>query len=170
MALTQGAWTQKNIGISKGSKYQVWTNSVTATTAEHDAYTLPTPVTLDTSRQFELLVSFSGTPDGQALPLDLWGGYGDSFLISGDDSTVAAANGFKIKQLFDDVVLAVSPLVYHFVLDPALPVADVVAVSAIASGPKVRIPMAPRLAFNLNGGSTLAAETATFTIIQKVQD
>ena len=161
MALTQTAWiTQTQDGHS------VATCNVTATTAEHDAYTLPLPKSIDCTKQFTLLYTTSATPDGQALPFDVWVGFGDSFVLSGDDSTVAATNGAKFKQIFDDVVLAVTPLVYTFVIDPLQVVADVVTVAAIASGPKVRSPKVPRMAFNANGGSTLAAVIHYFTVIQ----
>lgn len=164
MALTQNVWTKKSVNNDKNA---VFTCTVVSTTAENDAYTLPTPRELDTNRPFTLLYKASATPDGQALPLDVWGGYSDSFALSGDGSTVAATDGFLIKQVFDDVVLAVDPLVYGIYFDPDLPVADVVTVAAIGSGPKVRIPKGlPYLAFNLDGGSTLAAATHTFVIVQ----
>ena len=51
-------------------------------------------------------------------------------------------------------------------MDPELAVADVVTVSAIGTGLKVKIPNAPYYAFNLNGASTLAAVTGTWKIIQ----
>jgi len=161
MALTQSAWTEKTVN----DRY-VATCTVTATVAENDAYTLKTPKGLNTSKAFTLLLSFSGTPDGSALPLDVWIGYDDTFALSGDGASVVATNGAQFKSIFDDVVLAVSPLTYMFVLDPAQTVADVVTVAAIATGPKVRIPVAPYYAFNLDGASTLAAETATWRIIQ----
>jgi hypothetical protein len=162
MALTQGAWTRKS--SSKNS--MIITCNVAFTTAENDAYTLKTPADLDPTKQWTLLLKCAATPDGQALPLDLWGGYTSSFALTGDSTTVAATDGVKIKQVFDDVVLAVTPLIYEFTFDPILPVADVVTVAAIGSGAKVRIPVLPYYAFNLNGGSTLNATNADFTIIQ----
>ncbi len=164
MALTQGAWTTQ---ITNDSNILVSKCNVAFTTAENDAYTLATPRGLiDPKLPWSLLVVCAATPDGQALPLDIWGGYGDSFALSGDGANVVATNGMKLKQAFDDVVLAVTPLVYHFTFDPELPVADVVTVAAIASGAKVRVPKFPRYAFNLNGGSTLNATNADFYIIQ----
>jgi len=161
MALTQSAWSVKTV-----QQRMIATCTVVATTAENDAYTLKTPTGLNPTKPFTLLYKAAATPDGQALPLDLWIGYGDDFVMSGDGANVVATNGAKFKQIFDDVVLAVTPLIYTFLLDPDLPVADVVTVAAIATGPKVKIPVAPYYAFNLNGGSTLAATTHTFTIIQ----
>jgi hypothetical protein len=70
-------------------------------------------------------------------------------------------------QFCDDVVLAVSTATaVTFSFDPKLPVAQVVAVSAILTGYKVRTPNAPRIAFNANGASTLAAVTHYWTIMQ----
>lgn len=162
MALTQGAWTRK----PSGKNTMIVTCNVAFTTGENDAYTLRTPADLDPTKQWSLLFKATATPDGQALPLDIWGGYSSSFALSGDGANVVATDGVKLKQVFDDVVLAVSPLIYQFTFDPYLPVADVVTVSAIATGLKVRIPVLPYYAFNLNGGSTLNATNADFTIVQ----
>ena len=163
MALTQGSWSSPGKTV-RG--HNIWNCTVVSTTAENDAYTLKTPAELDTLKPFALLYYASATPDGSALPLDIWGGYSESFAVTGDGSTVAATDGVKLKQMFDDVVLAVTPLVYSFTIDPTLPVADVVTVSAIATGPKVRVPSMPYYAFNLNGASTLAAVTHYFIIVQ----
>jgi hypothetical protein len=139
MALTQTSWT-KNVS----GKQTIISCSVTATTAENDAYTKwldAKLMGLDTTRQFSLIY------------------YG---------ANVVCANGAKFKQIFDDVVLAVddTPLAYVFNIDPDLAVADVVTVGAIATGPKVKVPPMPCIAFNANGGSTLAAVTHYFKILQ----
>lgn len=167
MALTQSAWTHKTVKKKGNSTMQnTFTCTVAATTAENDAYTLKTPKELDSSKPWTLFLKFAATPDGAALPLDLWVGYDDDFILSGDGATVAATSGAKFKQVFDDVVLAVDTLIYTFLFDPDLAVADVVTVAAIATGPKVKIPVAPYYAFNANGASTLAATTATYVIVQ----
>lgn len=161
MALTQGAWSSKTV-----NGVMVASCTVVSTTAESDAYTLKTPTTLNPRKPWFLVYYASATPDGQALPLDIWMGFDSDFAITGDSTTVAATSGVQFKQIFDDVVLAVTPLFYCFEMDPALPVADVVTVAALTTGPKVRIPVAPYYAFNLDGGSTLAAVTHYFKIIQ----
>ena len=170
MALTQTSWT-KNVS----GKQTIISCSVTATTAENDAYTKwldAKLMGLDTTRQFSLIYYASATPDGQALPLDIWVGWtrpaNGGAEISGDGANVVCANGAKFKQIFDDVVLAVddTPLAYVFNIDPDLAVADVVTVGAIATGPKVKVPPMPCIAFNANGGSTLAAVTHYFKILQ----
>lgn len=162
MALTQSDWTIKTVNGK-----MVATSTVVSTTAENDAYTKKTPKQLDVTKPWTLIYSAAATPDGQALPLDIWVGYSESFDLSGDGANVVATGtGAEYKQIFDDVVLAVAPKAYTFQFDPDLAVADVVTVAAIATGPKVKVPVAPYYAFNLDGGSTLAATTHTFTIIQ----
>lgn len=166
MALTQSVWSSETVGDQV-----VVSCSVTATTAENDAYTKWLDLKafgLDATKALTLIYYASATPDGQALPLDMWIGWKKGTEISGDGATVACAVGAKYKQIFDDVVLAVddTPLAYAWQLDPNLAVADVVTVAAIATGPKVKIPQMPLIAFNANGGSTLAAATHYFKIIQ----
>jgi len=166
MALTQTAWAS----ASKGN-HNVISCAVTATTAENDAYTKWLDVRklgLNTKEAYTLFYYASATPDGQALPLDIWLGWDGDTEISGDSTTVACATGAKFKQIFDDVVLAIddTPLVYAFTVDPNLAVADVVTVAAIATGAKVKVPSAPFIAFNANGGSTLAACVHYFKIVQ----
>lgn len=160
MALTQSDWTEKDV-----NGVYVASCTVVSTTAENDAYTKRTPKGLDPSKPWMMLYKASGTPDGQALPMDLWVGFNDNFALSGDGANVVATNGAEYKSIFDDVVLAVNKY-YAFAFDPNLGVADVVTVAAIATGPKVKVPVAPYYAFNLDGGSTLAAVTHTFVIIQ----
>jgi hypothetical protein len=160
MALTQSEWSVKTV-----NKHLVMSCTVAATTAEYDAYTLKTPKDLDPTKPWILSVVTSATPDGSALPLDLWVGYADDFALTTEP--VSATSGYQFKSIFDDIVLAVTPIEYCFYMDPESPVADVVTVAAIASGPKVRVPVAPYYIFNLDGTSTLNAHTATWTIVQK---
>lgn len=162
MALTQSAWTVKS---AKSNKLMVASCTVTATTSENDAYTLKTPKELDPSKPWTLIVKTSAASDGAALPLDLWVGYSDSFVLSGNDSTVAATDGVNFKNITDDIgYSAASSACFYF--DPNQQVADVVTIAAIATGYKVKVPIAPYYAFNLDGGSTLLAHTATYIIIQ----
>lgn len=166
MALTQTAWTDQAEG-----DLTVVSCSVTATTAENDAYTKWLDLKkfgLDPHKPMQLVYYASATPDGQALPLDMWVAWDGGTEISGDGANVVCAKGAKFKQIFDDVVLAIddTPLAYTWILDPDLAVADVVTVAAIATGPKVKTPIMPYIAFNANGGSTLAAATHYFKIIQ----
>ena len=162
MALTQSEWVAKPSVNGKS----VWECTVASTTSENDAYTKKTPANLDLSRPFTLFYSAAATPDGSALPLDLWIGFGSDFALSGDGANVVATNGANYKTIMDDVVLAVTTNKYAWVFEPNMLVADVVTVAAIATGLKVRTPNACYLAFNLDGASTLAATTHTFTIVQ----
>jgi hypothetical protein len=159
-ANTVSAWAVKSV-----NSRMIATCTVLADTANTDAYTLKTPDALNPTKPFSMFLVCSATPDAQALPLDLWVGYGSDFALAGT-AAPTATSGALFKQIFDDVVLAVTPLVYAFHFDPDLKVADVVAVSAIATGPKVKVPVVPSYVFNLNGGSTLAAATATYVIVQ----
>ena len=164
MALTQNTWVK-----STSNGYHKWECTVVQTTAENDAYTLKTPKELDGSKQWAMSMSAAATADGAALPLDLWVGYNDDFALSGNNTAVTAGtNGAEYKQICDDCVLAVSTLKYTFIMDPNLPVADVTTVAAIANGFKVRTPIAPYYAFNLDGGGTLNATTVTWTIFQEI--
>jgi hypothetical protein len=163
MALTQSAWIHSSSrGVNK------WECTVLQTSSESDAYTLKTPKELDGSKQWSMAMSASATADGQALPLDLWAGYNDDFALSGNTTAVTAGtDGFNVQQILDDCVLAVTTLKYSFIFDPELPVANVVTVAAIANGFKVRTPIAPYYAFNLDGGSALNnAITVTYTVFQ----
>lgn len=164
MALTKSAWTEKTV-----NGYLVLTCTVIATTAENDAYTLKTPAnSVDGRRPFVVLLQCSVTPDAVALPVEIAIGHGDNFAVTGDGATLGATNGAIFKQLLDDCVLAVPNLEYAFLIHPDLGVADVVAIASIASGFKVNVPPSPYYAFNLNGGSTLAAHTATWRVVQKL--
>ena len=164
MALTQNAWEK-----TSDEGYNTWSCTVVQTTGENDAYTLKTPKELDGSRQWWMSMSAAATADGAALPLDLWAGFNSDFALSGNSTAVTAGtNGAEYKQICDDCVLAVTTLKYNFLMDPNLPVADVTTVAAIATGFKVRTPIAPYYAFNLDGGGTLNATTVTWTISQQI--
>ena len=162
MALTIGAWSD---GKTVNGMYMTTCN-VAFTTAETDAYTLKTPDGLDTSRKWTLIVAAAATADGAALPMDLWVGHDTDFVLSGQGSSVVATNGGNFKTITDDVVLAVTTVEHVFLMDPDLAVADVVTVAAIATGYKLKIPVAPYYAFNLDGGSSLNATNIDFTIVQ----
>ena len=134
---------------------------------ESDIFTKRTPKTLDPSKPFSVAVQFSNTPDGAGLPIKLWAGFADDFALSGDTTTVAATNGFQVKQILDVAEGAVTnPYVIY--CDPQLPVADVVAVASIGSGLKVRTPELPYFIVHFDGASTLTASISYYIwIIQK---
>lgn len=166
LELTQSAWTVSTLGEG-AKKTLVCSCTVLPATDRTDAFTLKTPTALDPRKPWLLGLTFSGTPDGQALPVDLWIGTGDTAALSGDGSTtLVATKCAEYKSIMDDCRTAVSGLMFTWLMDPNLAVADVVTVAAIATGLKIKTPIAPYYIFNLDGGSTLAAETATWTIIQ----
>ena len=161
MALTQSGWDEKYVN----GKYKIEC-TVVSTTAETDAYTLKTPEGLDTSKPFTIFYSASGTPDGQALPFDIWYGFTDDFVLSGQGASVVATDGAFWKELLDDCVTGVTTVKLGILIIPNSAVADIVTIAAVATGLQSGGCNAPYLALNLNGGSTLAAVTHTFTIVQ----
>ncbi len=164
MGLTQSAWAESSV-----NGLLVLTCTVLQTSTETDAYTLKTPArTIDGTRPWELYYWASATADGEAMPIDIWLGYEDNFVLSGQGASVVATNGGMYKQIIDDGVLAIVNFEYGHHFDPNLGVADVVAAASIASGLKANIPAAPYYAFNIDGGGTLNdAITVNWRIVQK---
>jgi len=161
MALTQSAWTDSKVGTLYNSSC-----TVVGVGTINDVYTLKTSTDLDPTLPWVLYFSHAVTADAQAVPFELWTGYSSSFAITGDSTTIGATDGALFKQIYDDVVLAVDPLIYCWNMVPGLKVADVVEVANILTGNKIGVPIAPYYAFNLNGGSALTATTYTFRIVQ----
>jgi len=154
--------------VTKQTKFAVWKSTLVVNdNGESDIWTKRTPATLNPDKAFDLLLTTSQTADAQALPVRLWGGWSDDFVLAGDTTTVAATNGVQIGQVLDDCVLSVTNgILFHF--DPDSPVANVVTIAAVASGLKVRIPKMPYYILHFDGGSTLAASTTyTLWLIQK---
>lgn len=160
MALTQSNWTEKFV-----NGLYVAECNVIATTAESDAYTKKTPAGLQPEKPWTLLF-YSTIAADNTVPIDLWIGYSDNFVISGDTTTVAAVDGSNFKSIMDDAVAAILGNPYAWIMDPYLPVADVVTAAAIATGLKVKVPIAPYYAFNIDG-ATLVATTSFWKITQK---
>lgn len=156
MALTQGTWTTKSIG----NHVHMMCN-VAFTTAENDAYTLKTPAALDPKRPWTLIVTPAATADGSALPLDLWIGTDTDFALSGDGASVVATSGAEYKNICDDVSAATGRVIS---MDPEGRLADVTAIAT--GGLKIKVPIAPYYAFNLDGSTTLNATNCDFCIIQ----
>jgi len=162
MALTQSAWTSKT-----ANGFIVHTCTVLPESTDTDAYTLKTPAKFNPEKQWELYLTFSGEPDGAALPVDLWMGFSDDFALSGQGVSVVATDGAQVKQILNDCRSADDGITYLvWTMDPYSTVADDVTFNAgvIAN---VKVPIAPYYAFAVDGGSALAAETATWKIVQK---
>jgi len=162
MSLTKSEWKVASDPANRG--FLSCTCTVEQTTEENDAYTLKTPKALNPSKPWQLIVSFDDPPDGSALPIDLYVGWDEDFKITGDGATVSADYGVKYKQILDDCKAGAT---LCFNMDPTSTIADVVTIAAVGSGLKVKPPIAPFYAFNLNGGSTLSATTVMWKIIQK---
>jgi len=161
MALTQNAWTEKFV-----NGCYVAECSVVATTDESDAYTKKTPPNLDPTKPWTLSF-YSAIAADNSVPIDLWIGWDDRFALSGDTTTVTAgAYGSNYKNIMNDAVTAIADNPFTWIMDPDLAVADVVTAAAIASGLKVKTPVAPYYAFNIDG-ATLVATTSYWKITQK---
>lgn len=170
---TPSAWTEKRAGYTGTSLYYAYC-TLTIDTANTQAGTYKTPMGLDVRRPWTLIYSADATPDsGQTPIMELWGGYSSSFALTNTSgvSTQVATDGAFVIQMLDDVTLAVTAKPFVFQLNPSVresgSVADVVTVAAIATGFKVRIPVLPYYAFNINADSTFSgAQVLTFRILQ----
>jgi hypothetical protein len=154
--LTKGAWTGKTFnGVN------IWTCTVTATTADYDIHTLKTPKGLDITKPWGLFVNTaSATLDGTvaAIPVDLYVGWDDSLEITENNAPVVTGGVLYKVDIYDDVRTAVS----YIQMFPDIEVAeDVAGVAA-----KCYIPIAPYYAFNLDCASALSAGDCTFRIVQ----
>lgn len=173
-ANTRSAWVEKRVGYTGQSLYEA-TCTVLADTANWNAYTYKTPRGLDVRRPWTLQVYFSGDISGSGTPtLNIWMGHSDDFQVANTAGMTAASTATsgagKIK-IFDNVATIISTLPLSVQVTPhhwnaGGSVADVVTVAAIATGPKVRVPVMPYYAIGVDGGAVLAAVTAYYKIIQ----
>ena len=131
------------------------------------AYTKKTPKWIDCTKKYTLIVDASAAQDGAAAPLALYFGYKDIFALAGTTGAPTVTAGAKYANITDDLGYAAAA-VMSFIIDPDLPVANVVTIAAVATGMKSRSPAAPYHAYSINAASgTLLAHTITWTIIQK---
>ena len=153
MALTQGAWSSKEV-----NGRTVTTCTVTATTAEEYSATLKVPKRmLDVTKPFTLTVNTAGTTlDGSALPVDIYAGYSDAFTLGVVTSTLTVTDGFLLNA---DIIADVKSAVGSVIVDPYLNIAD-------DADDIVRGACVPYYGFVLDGASTLAAEACIFVITQ----
>jgi hypothetical protein len=134
------------------------------------AWTKKTPTFLNPNKPWTLLISFSGATDTGATPLDIYLGYNNNAALSGT-SAVTASNAVKYKQVLDDCGYTDPTIAKAIIFDPNLAVADVVTISAVADGLKVKVPAMPYYLFNITANSgQLLAVTVTFRIIQYQKD
>ena len=161
-AQTISDWTVKSV---KGRTIA----TCTATTDANNLcnYTKRTPKEIDCSKKYTLVVSASAAQDGAAAPIALYFATGPNLSLSGTSARPTVTDGFEYKNITDDLGYNGAVTGVTFIIDPDLPVAEVVAIASVATGMKTRAPMAPAHAFSMNAASgTLLAHTLTFTIIQ----
>ncbi len=162
MTVTSNVWVDTNV-----NGYMVAKCTFASDASLFDTFTLKIPANLiDGTKPWVAFFSAAATVDAQAVPMEIWIGYADNFVISGDTPMVAT-NGAFYKQLTDDLVLAVTTNQHVFYMNPDLGVADVVTVAAIATGYKINCPPAPYYAFAINGGSAISADLITVNVVQK---
>ena len=160
---TRGAWSSTTVN---GVLVATCTSAVVTAETYYDVSTLKTPTTLNPRKPWTLFYQASDTPDGQALPMDIFVGFAGDFSVTANNDAAATSGGF-FKQVHSDVVLFItaSNLWLPILFDPDLGVDDVVT-AGLTTGFKCKIPVAPYYAFNLNGGSVLPARSHYFKIVQ----
>ena len=172
-ANTRSSWTEKQISYGGKTTY-VASCTVLADTANWNAYTYKLPQGLDVRKPWSLQMYFSGDISGSGTPaLYLWGGYDTDFQVAntaGMTAVSTATSGAGKIKLLDNVATIISTLPLTIQMTPNVAglssVADIVTVAAIATGPKVRIPVLPFYAVGIDGGAVLAAVTGYYKIIQ----
>lgn len=160
---TRGAWSTKTVN---GLFVASCTCTVNTAETYYDISTLKTPSNLNPRKPWTLFYQASDTPDGQALPMDVFVGFDSDFSVTANNDAACTSGAFY-KQVHTDTVLFItaSGLYLPILFDPDLPVADVVT-AGLTTGFKIKIPVAPYYALNLNGGSVLPAVSHYFKIVQ----
>ena len=164
-AQTQTAWT-----ISTVNGFKIMTSTATTDANNEVNWSLKTPVELDTSKPWSLIVSASAAQDGAAAPLMIWGGYSDDFALAGTTARATATDGVQLGELTDDLGYGGAVAGMHFAMSPgSTGLANVVTIAALATGMRHNVPVFPYYAFELmaDDGNTLLAHTLTFKIVQK---
>jgi len=164
-AQTQTAWTASTV-----NGFGIWTGTATTDATNEVNWSLKTPVELNTSAPWSLIVAASAAQDGAAAPLMLWGGYSDDFALAGTTTRATATDGVQLGELTDDLGYAAAVLGMHFAMNPgSTGLANVVTVAALATCMRHNVPVFPYYAFELmaDDAVTLLAHTLTFKIIQK---
>ena len=165
MGLTQGAWTAKTV-----NNRTVLKCTVTSTTGETDTYTLKTPKSgdpgggFDPTRPWILVVNAAATDvsDGTDV-VDIWAGYSDAFVMSGDSTTTTATDGAEMGSA---VITGVSDAVGVCLVDPNFFGTKVQGNPGTPVEGHVNIGIAPYYAINVDGGAARKAADTIFYIIQ----
>ena len=164
-AQTQTAWT-----IDTVNGFKIMSSTSTTDANNEVNWSLKTPVELDTSKPWSLIVSASAAQDGAAAPLMIWGGFSDDFALAGTTARATATDGVQLGELTDDLGYAAAVLGVHFAMNPgSTGLANVVTIAAVATGLRHNVPIFPYYAFELmaDDAATLLAHTLTFKIIQE---
>ena len=163
MSLTQGAWIASTVNGRVVLKC-----TVTSTTGETDTYTLKTPKEGTTGGGFKptkpwlLVVNAAGTDISDATDIvDIWAGYSDGFVMSGQGASVTATDGGEIGSA---VISGVSDAALLTTVDPNYTYAVVQGVAG--TGGHVNVGTAPYYAINVDGGGARKAADTIFYIIQ----
>lgn len=160
---TATAWTVKSVGDQTVA-------SSTCTTAATNLcnFTLRTPNEIDCTKKYTLVVAASAAQDGAAAPIAIYFSTAeDALVLAGTTGRPTVTGGAEYGNIIDDLGYSGAVLGESFIIDPELPVADVVTIAAVATGLKVRVPAAANHCYSMNAASgTLLAATLTFTILQ----
>jgi len=164
-AQTQTAWTSSTI-----NGFGIWTGTATTDANNEVNWSLKTPVELNTSAPWSLIVAASAAQDGAAAPLMLWGGYSDDFALAGTTARATATDGVQLGELTDDIGYAAAVAGVNFNMTPGSSgLANIVTIAAVATGMRFNVPIFPYYGFELHSddGGVLAAHTLTWKIVQE---
>jgi len=163
-AQTISAWTTSTVNGRLIASCTAYTDA-----ANEVNFTYKTPVELDTTRPWTLVVSADAAQDGAAAPLMIWGGFADNFALAGTTARCTATSGVQLGELTDDLGYAAAVAGMAFNMMPGSSgLANIVTIAAVATGMRFNIPIMPYYAFELmaDDAVTLLAHTLTFKIIQ----
>jgi len=118
---TEASWVKTTVN-EYGIKYNVWTHTVTLTTADTVAYTAVTPEGLDTKREWEVLANATGeTMDATGVAVHIIGGWSEDSAFGFTNGSIAFTDMVDIKTIFADCKAAIGDVT----VDPLLTTADV---------------------------------------------
>ena len=162
MALTRGSWTVSTI-YRNGKKFLRAECTVTATTAENDAYTKAITF-LDPTKKWTAFINTAGTSlDGTSLPVDIWA----SAFTTDDYASMDMVGDGASVELTSDGTASGSNIGYILNASIISTVHNTVAVKVYdPMGTAAHGPM-PTYFINLDGGSTLAAAACKYVLIQE---
>ena len=144
---------------TKENNVNIWTCRITATTADLDIYTKKTPIGLDPTKPWTLVLNTLATSvDGEAVPVDLYIGWDNSFALTLNNPPTVTGGVLYKADIMDDVDALCTAILMH----PNLTVAEDVAAGAA----KCYVPVAPYYIIDLDGNSALEAVSVTFKIMQ----